>query len=162
MKWTVTHIVASVCLVLICSALLLGQDFMYWEANYDPITLLNITMQGDISEGDAQVKLFISGDAEISADNTAAAKLTEPGGGSLITEYKLRFDGNGTNKTGGSNVQYTSYDSFLSTPVHVTHVLNDDDVKIKLSVKVSNYAGEVANAGTYTATQTLTVTWVGP
>jgi hypothetical protein len=54
------------------------------------------------------------------------------------------------------------YDSFLITPAYVTHIPDDNDVKVTLSVIVSNYAGELANAGTYTATQTLTVHWVGP
>jgi hypothetical protein len=142
--------------------LLLGQDFMYWEDDFEPIILDDLTARDGVSEGEAQIKLFTSGDAEISADNTDAARLTEPGGDSLYTEYKLKFDGNGTSKTGGSSVSFTSYDSFLSTPAYVTHVPDDNDVKVTLSVKASNYDGQLANAGTYTATQTLTVHWVGP
>jgi len=162
MKLTVTHIVVSVCLALICSALLLGADFMYWDSNFDPIMLANITMQDGESEGESEVWLFTTGNAEISADNTDAARLTEPGGDSLYTEYKLKFDGDGTDKTGGPKVNFTTYDSFLSPPASVTHVADDKDVKVTLSVKASNYSGQLANAGTYTATQTLTVHWVGP
>jgi len=162
MDLKVVHVIVSFCFVLICSGLLMSQGFMYWESNFGPITLANIATQNGFSEGESQVKLFTSGDAEISADNTNAARLTGPGGDSLYTQYKLKFDGNGISKTGGSNVKYTDYDSFLSTPTYVTHILGDDDVKVTLSVMVSNYAGELANAGTYTATQTLTVHWVGP
>jgi len=162
MKLRVPHIIAFVCLTLICSELLMSQGVMYWESNFDPIALANITTRDGVSEGEAQVMLFTSGNAEISADNTDAARLTGPGGDSLYTEYKLKFDGNGVNKTGGLQVSFTSYDSFLSSPASVMHVPGDDDVKVTLSVKASNYANQLANAGTYTATQTLIVHWVGP
>lgn len=161
MKLTVTHIIVSVCLTLICSALLMGADFMYWESDFDPIALPNITTQDATPEGNAQVTLFISGNTEISADNTATAQLSS-GTDTLPTEYKLNFDGDGIANTGGSTVPFTSYDSFLSTPAYVTHVTDDNDVNVTLSVKASNYAGEVANAGAYSATQTLTAHWVGP
>lgn len=162
MKLRVPHIIFVAILTFVCSELLMSQGVMYWGSNFEPITLANITTQDGVSEGDARVKLFTSGDAEISADNTDAARLTGPGGDSLFTEYKLRFDGNGVSKTGGSQVRFTSYDSFLSSPASVMHVPGDDDVRVTLSVKASNYANQLANAGTYTATQTLTVHWVGP
>jgi len=162
MKLTISHIVVVVIVALICFTQLSGQDFMYWEDDFEPIILDDLTARDGVSEGEAQVKLFTSGDAEISADNTDAAKLTEPGGDTLYTQYKLKFDGKGISKTGGSSVSFTSYDSFLSTPAYVTYVPDDDDVKVTLSVKASNYDGQLANAGTYTATQTLTVHWVGP
>lgn len=161
MKLTVTHIIAPVCLTLICSALLMGEDFMYWESDFDPIVMDNITMQDGESEGEAEVNLFMTGDVEISADNTGTAQLSS-GTDTLITEYKLKFDGDGTSQTGGSTVSFTSYDSFLITPAYVTYVPDDNDVNVKLSVKADNYIGQLANAGTYTATQTLTAHWVGP
>ena len=162
MDLKIVQVIVSFCFILICSGLLMSQGFMYWESNFGPITLANIATQNGVSEGESQVKLFTSGDAEISADNTDAARLTGPGDDSLYTEYKLKFDGNGTSKTGGSTVSFTSYDSFLVTPAYVTHIPDDNDVKVTLSVKASNYTGQLANAGTYTATQTLTVHWVGP
>jgi len=162
MKLRVPHIISVAILTFVCSELLMSQGVMYWESNFEPIALVNITTRDGVSEGDAQVRLFTSGNAEISADNTDAARLTGPGGDSLYTEYKLRFDGNGINKTGGSAVSFTSYDSFLSSPASVIHVPGDDEVRVTLSVKVSNYANQLANAGTYSATQTLTVHWVGP
>ena len=161
MKSKVSYIIASVCFTLICSALLMGEDFMYWESNFDPIVLPNITTRDAESEDEAEVTLFISGDAEISADNTGTAQLSS-GTDTLITKYKLKFDGNGIAETGGSTVNFTSYDSFLSTAAYITYVPGDDDVKVKLIVKASNYADDPADAGTYSATQTLTVYWVGP
>jgi len=162
MKLRVTHIISVAILTFVCSELLMSQDFMYWEADFSDIALLNIETRNRIRRGQSFATLFTSGDVEISADNTDAARLTGPGGDSLYTEYQLKFDGNGASKTGGSTVDYTSYDSFLSSPAFVTHVPGDDDVRVTLSVKASNYANQLANAGTYTATQTLIVHWVGP
>ena len=161
MELKATHITAVVIVTFVCSGLLMSQDFMYWDSNFDPIMLANITMQDGESEGESEVWLFTTGSAEISADNTDTARLTEPGGDSLVTEYKLKFDGDGSSNTGGSTVSFTSYDSFLSTAAYITYVPGDDDVTVKLTVKATNYNDQLANAGTYIATQTLTVSWAG-
>jgi len=162
MKLTVTHIIAVFTLTLICFALLMGADFMYWDGNFSLIALPNIQTRVQVREGSSYTVLCTSGNAEISADNTDAARLTEPGGDSLRTEYKLEFDGDGVSKTGGPTVDFTSYDSFLSSPVSVTHVPDYNDVQVTLSVRASNYPDQLANAGDYSATQTLTVHWIGP
>ena len=161
MKLPVAHIIAVI-LILICLPLLMGADFMYWESDFGPIVLPNLTTREGESEGEAEVNLFTTGDVEISADNTDTARLTKSGGGSLYTAYKLKFDGDGVSETGGSTVSFTSYDSFLITPVYVTYVPDDNDVKVTLSVNAKNYNDQLADAGIYTATQTLTVSWVGP
>jgi len=162
MKLKVSHIIADVTITLICFQLLMCADFMYWDGNFGPIALLNIQNRYQVREGSSYTILFTSGDAEISADNTDAARLTEPGGDSVYTEYKLEFDGDGVSKTGGSTVDFTSYDSFLSSPVSVTYVPDYNDVQVTLSARASNYSEQLANAGDYSATQTLTVSWVGP
>ncbi len=162
MKLTVTHIVASVCLALICSALLLGADFMDWDADFDPIALLSIGTRGQVREDSSSTTLFTNGDAEISANNSTTAQLSY-GTDALFTEYKLEYDGDGAAATGGSTVDWTTYNSFLTpTPSAVTWVAGDDDVVVTLHVRASNYPSQLANAGEYTATQTLTVHWVGP
>ncbi len=161
MKLKVAHIIAVIIITSVCSSLLISQDYMYWEDDFEPITLPNITARDAESEGEAEVTLFTSGDAEISADNTTTAQLSS-GTDTLLTQYKLRFDGDGTTKTGGPMVPFTTYDSFLSTPASITYVPDDNDVIVKLIVLAKNYNEQVANAGTYTATQTLTVHWVGP
>lgn len=135
---------------------------MYWDADFDPISLLSIQTRDQVRQGQSITTLTTTGDAEITADNSTTARLNGPGGDSLYTEYGLNFDGSGTGKTGGENVDFISYDSFLSTPAYITHVTGDNDVEVTLRVRASNYAGEVANAGAYSATQTLTVSWVGP
>ena len=149
-------------------AVIHAEDYMYWDSNFDPISLLSIASQSQIREGSATVTLFTSGDAEISADNTAAAELDNIGdGGSdvLVTEYMLAFDGNGSSATGGTNTSYETYNTFISTPVPITYVTDDNDVDVTLWVRASNDSTghkEVADSGAYTATQTLTVSWIGP
>jgi len=161
MKLTVTCIIVCVCLTFVCSSVLMSEDFMYWESDFAPIVLGNITTRIASESGSSNVTLFTSGNAEISADNTATAQLSY-GTDTLVTEYKLEFDGDGSSATGGSVVNWTAYDSFLATPAAVTYVPDDNDVVVTLHVRASNYAGDVADAGTYTATQTLTAYWVGP
>jgi len=48
---------------------------------------------------------------------------------------------------------------FLGAGSNVTHVDGDGAVNVTLSAKASNETGNVANAGLYTATQTLTAAW---
>jgi len=135
--------------------------YMYWDAEFTDITLTAISSQSQVSEDSSTVTLFMDGDAEISADNSTASRLSL-GTDSLVTEYKLSFDGNGASATGGSNTTYESYDSFLTTASTVTYVAVDDNVDVTLYVRVTNNLNDVADSGVYNATQTLTVTWVGP
>jgi hypothetical protein len=150
------------CLVLfIFAAGLRAEDAMYWVGNFGPISLGHITSQADIKTAGSTAILYTTGDCEISADRTAAANLTGPGGSTLITEYKLEFDGTGSSKTGAATVDFTAYDTFLSSPLRITHVPMDDDVVVTLTVRAANYPHNLANAGDYTAAQTLTVHWAG-
>ena len=151
----------GVCAVLLCR-LPAAQEVMQWESNFAPIDLDALTTRDDVATGSSTVRLLMNGDVELSADNSTTARLSGPGGDVLITEYKLTFDGDGTGATGAATVDYTPYDSFLNPPVLVTHVMADDDVNVTLHVRAQNPPGDVANAGTYTATATLTASWVGP
>jgi len=160
MRLALTHIIVVI-LILLCFPLLMGADFMYWS-NFSPITLQNIGSRDQVCQGSSQVTLFTNGDVEISADNNAIARLNEPGGDNLYTEYKLEFDGDGVSATGGETVDFTRYDLFLNSHATVTHITNYDAVQVTLSVRASNYTGQLADADDYSATQTLTVYWVGP
>jgi hypothetical protein len=160
-KLTLAYILVVPILISVWTELLIGESFMSWDSNFGPITLPGITSKNQISEGISSANLSINGDAEISADNSTAAQLSSAGD-TLVTEYKLTFDGNGSSATGGAGTSYETYDRFLTTAEPVTHVTGDDDVEVILHVKASNYAIDLADAGTYTATQTLTVHWVGP
>jgi len=134
---------------------------MYWDPDFGPIVLPDITSKSLPSEGSSSATLNLNGDCEISADNSTTAQLSYATD-TLFTEYKLTFDGQPPGKTGGSGTNYETYDTFLKSAVHITHVSDDNDVLVTLHVKASNYANDLADAGTYTATQTLTAQWVGP
>lgn len=150
---------ASVLAALLWPALIMAQEFMYWEGNFSGISLGNISTRDAVSTGSCAVTLYTSGDVEISAGT--CTQLTGPGADTLVTEYKLEFDGDGSGSTGGATVDYTPHDSFLSSPAAVTHVGGDDDVLVTLWARGQNPAGQLANAGAYAATVTLTATWAG-
>ena len=139
-----------------------GGTFMYWSGDFNDITVTeHITTQNSVVSGSSTTTLYTSDDAEISADNSATAQLSL-GSCTLVTEYRLTFDGDGSSATGSSTVDWTSYDSFLSPAAGITHISDDNDVEVTLYVRASNQANQLADAGTYTATQTLTAHWVGP
>lgn len=162
MKSMVSHIIVVVIVTLICSVLLLGENFMYWESNFADIDIVeHITAQNSVVSGSSVATLNMNGDVSITS-NKSNAQLTN-GSDTLVTEYKLTFDHTGGDGyTGSSTVDWTDYNTFLDTAAVVTYVPDDNDVVVTLHVKASNYDGQLANAGTYTATQTLTVHWVGP
>ena len=135
--------------------------YMYWGGNFGDIELTNITSQGQVSEDSRDVTLSFDGDAEITADNSISSQLS-CATDTLITEYKLSFDGDGDPLSGGTDTTYEDYSTFLSAPSAVIHADGDDDAKVTLHVRVRNNSDEVADSGTYNATQTLTVSWVGP
>lgn len=147
-------------LVILFSTKTIAEDSMYWMGNFGEVSLGNLATQSDIKTASASVVLFTTGDCELSANRTIAARLSGEGD-NLITEYKLEFDGNGSSKTGSSTVDYESYDNFISSPLIITHVSFDDQVSITLSVRARNNPNNIANAGNYSATQTLTVSWAG-
>lgn len=158
MKPTVTHIVVSVCLALICSALLLGDAS--WQSDFDPITLPDITSMDAVEQDSDQITLNLTEDVEMSADNSTTARLDGPVGDWLRTRYQLTFDGDGVTASGASDTNWNLYDQFLNPSVTITHVPGDDIVLVRLRVLAANRNDEVSNAGLYTATQTLTATWV--
>lgn len=160
MKLKLSSILIALILISLWTELLTG-SFMDWDSNFGPIALPNIASREQISEGSSSANLSIDGDVEISADNSAAAQLSSAGD-TLVTEYKLTFDGTGSGTTGGAGTNYETYDTFLTTAAPVTHAIGDDDVEVTLHVKASNYVNDLADAGTYMAAQTLTVHWVGP
>jgi len=158
-KLMLGYILLVLVLISVWTELLVGQ-IMYWDSNFGPIVLPSIASKNQVSEGSSYANLSIDGDVEISAENSATAQLS-CAGDTLITEYKLTFDGDGSSATGGSGTNYETYDTFLTTAAPVRHKIGDDDVQVTLHVKASNYANDLANAGTYMATQTLTAHWAG-
>ena len=166
MKYHINYIVIVILVLIFLPMLVCAVDFMYWDVagfSPDPIALANITNQAQTQQGSSVITLFTNGDAEISADNAVSgpAELS-CATDELVTEYMLAFDGNGSAATGGTDTSYETYDAFLATPAAVTWVADDNDVEVTLWVRASNNAGEAADADTYNAIQTLTVSWTGP
>ncbi len=163
MRYVINYIVIVLFILISFPMFICADDYMYWDSNFGSISLLSIDSQNQVREDSATTTLYTSGDAQISADNTPSgpAELSYASD-TLVTEYKLAFDGNGSSATGGAGTAYAEYDSFLTPAVDVTYITDDNDVKVTLWVRVSNNSDEVADAGEYLATQTLTISWVGP
>lgn len=163
MKNAIKYVVTMLVILFLCPMFVWAVDYMYWDSNFGPISLLSINSQAQTREGSVTVTLITTGDAEIFADNTASgpAELS-CATDTLVTEYKLSFDGNGSGATGRAATSYETYDTFLSTSAFITYVTDDNDVDVTLWVRASNNPDEVSDSDTYNATQTLTVTWVGP
>jgi hypothetical protein len=125
-------------------------DIMEWEGNFTALGLDPITAQGTIVTKSGTATLYTNGDVHITANNAGTTARLTLGSDFLVTQYSLGYDGNGST---------TGYATFLSTPSVVTHVTLDGAVVVTLTVKAYNQAGDVANAGLYEATQTLTASW---
>lgn len=137
---------------------------MEWDVvagNFATIAIAPITAQGDTPSAGQSLVLYTNGNAHITADTSTAAQLTKTTD-TLVTEYKLEYDGDGVTATGGSTVNWTLYNNFLTAPSAITHISLDGAVNVTLSARASNDAGNIADAGDYTATQTLTASWGDP
>ena len=134
-----------------------------WEgAAYAAINLATIDDKGDVPDGNSVYTLWLNCNVSLTADNTAAAELDNdpPGSDTLVTEYKVTYDGDGDPDTGGTDTDWATYNNFISgSGSAITHVDNDGAVEIRLRARASNRTDEVADAGDYTCTQTLTATW---
>jgi hypothetical protein len=133
-------------------------NIMEWSADFPAIPLATMTTQAAAPTGTKSITLYTYGNANITADNTNASQLTKTTD-TLVTSYSLTYDGDGVTATGGSSVGYTVYSSFLTTASVIKHIPLDGAVVVTLSVKAENDAGNVADAGDYKATQTLTASW---
>ena len=156
-----SYIIIAVSALTFLPTVICAVDYMYWNSNFDPISLLSIASQTQVRESSATLTLYTSGNAQITADNSTTSQLSSLTD-TLVTEYKLSFDGNGSSATGGTDTSYETYDSFVSTPAAITYITDDNDVDVTLWVRVSNTVDNVADSGTYNAEQTLTVSWIGP
>jgi len=165
-KSIINYIVIITSVLLALPTLVCAEDYMYWE-DFAKIELPNITSRGQTQQSSATVTLYLSGDAQITADDTIAAQLSCTTD-TLITEYKLTFDSTGGSTgvgTGGDGgTEWQSYDTFLKTGTegNVDYVADDNSVQVTLWVKASNDANGVADSDEYDAIQTLTVSWGWP
>ena len=137
-------------------------NVMKWSGNFSAINLADITAMSTESTGSATPTLVTNAAADITADNSTTAQLSEPGGEALVTEYQISFDGDGSSNTGGAGVgTWTAYNNFLSTATTVTYVTGDGNVDVTLEVRASSDGVEITKSATYSATQTLTASWAG-
>jgi len=155
-----------VTLIVVCAAaafqaIALAEE-MYWASGFAPIALAPISTRNGSSEGSSSATLVLTGDVELTADNTPTAQLASAGGCRLVTEYRLAFDGNGNSATGAADTSYVSYDHFLDPALRIVHVIGDDDVQVTLWVRARSDVSSVPDSGDYSATQTITAAWVGP
>ena len=159
MKLIFIRSTAFIFFLLFCSSLLLGADYIEWIGNFDPINLTTMDMQSSQPSGSSTISLLTSVHVSISADN--AAQL-DSGTDNLVTEYKLTFDDVG-GTTGVDTPDWENYDVFLTigTEGDVTYVPDDNEVEVTFYARASNPAGRVADAGSYSTTQTLTASWAG-
>ena len=142
-------------------------NIMEWAGDFTDITIAtHITAKSSAPVGSGTATLYTNGDVHITADITTAAqlKLGSDPNQILLTSYKLTDDGDGTNTTGGTDQgSYTLHGSFLlSSPYAITHVAGDGADIITLWAQAENPSGEVADAGDYSAIQTLTASWGNP
>jgi len=157
-----------------CDISVTVNEIMEWEPGNFPAIDLHTHADGPITtrtgapEDTADFTLWTNGDVALSADDTA--QLTD-GTDVLITKYKISTDGDGSGTTGADGDAVTAshsdswedHDDFLDgsyAALAITHVATDGGVEITLEVQATNEADEVADAGDYTATQTITATWV--
>ncbi len=161
MKPKIRSLPALLIAACLLSPIVFGEGYMSWYSSFESISLPAITSKSQTSEGSSTAILSLNGDAQISADNSSAAQLSSSGN-FLVTEYKLTFDGDGSSTTGADPTNYETYDTFLSTPAQIHYVLYDDEVQITLHVRASSASSGAPDAGNYTASQTLTVHWLGP
>lgn len=136
---------------------------MEWsEVSYTDITLTPaIAAQSDDPTGSTNFTLYTNCNCEISADIDTDAQLklgTDPNQ-TLVTSYMLTDDGDGTGTGGTDQGSYIVHNLFLSSAYAITHVAGDGVVVITLYAKAENPSGEVADAGAYSAIQTLTASW---
>ncbi|MCX5633236.1 MAG: hypothetical protein NTW93_06155 [Phycisphaerae bacterium] len=174
------HIVSVVLALTFLSTVICDAEKAYkWQSNFPNIDLdaqsedAPIVEHADAPEGSATITLDIVDinvtEAVITADHTTNEPQLHCATDTLVTEYMLSFDGDGSSKSGptveavaasGSNT-YKTYDTFLSIPLVITYANNDNDIQVTLHVKASNNEDKVADSGNYEATQTLTVAWGG-
>ena len=169
-----------------CSISCTVAEIVEWsDSSFPAINLADLSARNSRVLGSSILCLYTNTDVEITADNSDAAQLSKDDNHRLVTEYKLEYDAFGLNKTGGSMVDWSGYDSFLGEGSRVTHVPGDGAVEVTLSVRVSNDSGgfgnsstpnlmsanpygsnaaciiscTLENVGKCTATQTLTACW---
>lgn len=157
-----------------CAVTVTVDSFVEWDGNFTAIDLdaqeASISLQAHSPEGTSTFTMWTNVNTTLTADNVGTtAQLEEDGGGTdlLTTKYKLSADGDGSTTTGDTAASISSngsdvfevHSTFLTPGLAIVHIALDGATEITLEVEATNPADEAANAGTYSATQTITATW---
>ena len=145
------------------------EGMIEWATNFDAIVLAAFTAQLDTPENSDSTILYTNQNVTLSSEQGTDAELNTgtANDDTLTTKYKIGTDGDASVSTGADSDAVTAsnsdnwveYDSFLDTGLVITHYDEDGAVVVTLEVEASFAAGNVANKGTYTCTQTITATW---
>jgi len=128
------------------------------ETHFPDIDLGELTAKNNQATGEAVLTLYTNGDVTITADNGNSAELSF-GTNTLLTKYKLRYDGSGVKQTGGRLTAWCPFDTFLKEGTDIVHIPTDGAVEVILLVRASIENIRPENSGRYTAIQTLTACW---
>ena len=128
------------------------------ETSFPGIDLGSLTAKNKQAAGESTLMLYTNCDVTITADNSNTAELSFATH-TLLTKYKLEFDGSGIEQTGGSPTAWRSFDTFLNEGADVIHIPTDGAVEVVLSVRASIEKIRPDNSGQYNAVQTLTACW---
>ncbi|MHC4125675.1 MAG: hypothetical protein ACYSRR_04380 [Planctomycetota bacterium] len=128
------------------------------EISFPKVDLGSLTAKNKQAIGKTTLILYTNGDVILSADNDNSAELSF-GPNTLLTKYKLRYDGSGVKQTGGRATAWRSFDTFLEEGADIIHIPTDGAVEVILSIRASIKNIRPENSGQYNAIQTLTACW---
>ncbi|MBW8034899.1 MAG: hypothetical protein FVQ79_04465 [Planctomycetes bacterium] len=127
----------------------------------------SISNRDDSPEGNKSLVLYLNGNTTLTANTTGTTAQLTDGSDFLITKYTLTFDGNGVAASGATDAVIATigsdtledYSTFLNPGLLITHISEDGATTATLGVEATNDTGTLADAGSYSCTQTITATW---
>ena len=149
-------------------------NIMEWEGNFAGITLDShaegpMTSQAHNPSGSQAITLWINGDVTLTANTTGTVAQLTDGTDFLVTKYTLTTDGDGDPASGADAADVATngsdtlevHSTFLTPGLLITHYSTDGSTEVTLGAEASHDSDNVADAGSYSCTQTITATW-GP
>jgi hypothetical protein len=128
------------------------------ETHFSDIDLGELAADNKQVTGETALILYTNGDVIITADNSNAAELSF-GSHTLMTKYKLKYNGLGIKQTGNNSTIWYPFDTFLKEGTDILHTPTEGAVEVILSVEASVKEITPQNSGQYNAVQTLTACW---
>lgn len=106
------------------------------ETSFPKIDLGSPTVKNKQAIGETILTLYTNGNVTIKADNSDTSELSF-GPYTLLTKYKLKYDGSGVEQTGGRPTAWHSFDTFLAEGTDIVHISTSGAVDVILSVRAS-------------------------